>query len=78
MTIDTALPVRDPLRFRKICLIRTCLKTLVAKQRIKMTITDQIKILDRKVMQNEARYDLDRKLLKYLHCLLITWINMSI
>ena len=26
-----------------------------------MTITDQIKILDRKIMQNEAEYDLDRK-----------------
>ena len=29
-----------------------------------MTITDQIKILDRKIMQNEARYDLDRKAAK--------------
>ena len=26
-----------------------------------MTITDQIKILDRKITQNEAQYDLDRK-----------------
>ena len=26
-----------------------------------MTLTNQIKILDRKVMQNEAQYDLDRK-----------------
>ena len=26
-----------------------------------MTITDQIKILDRKILQNEARYDLDKK-----------------
>ena len=26
-----------------------------------MTITDQFKILDRKIMQNEAQYDLDRK-----------------
>ena len=26
-----------------------------------MTITNQIKILDRKIMQNEAQYDLDRK-----------------
>ena len=26
-----------------------------------MTITDQIKILNRKIMQNEAQYDLDRK-----------------
>ena len=45
-------------------MILTCLKTLVAKQRIKMTITDQIKILDRKIMQNEAQYDLDRKAAK--------------
>ena len=26
-----------------------------------MTITDQIKILDKKNLQNEARYDLDKK-----------------
>ena len=26
-----------------------------------MTVTNQIKILDRKIMQNEAQYDLDRK-----------------
>ena len=29
-----------------------------------MTVTDQIKILDRKVMQNEAQYDSDRKAAK--------------
>ena len=29
-----------------------------------MTITDQIKILDRKIMQNEGQYDLDRKAAK--------------
>ena len=29
-----------------------------------MTITDQIKILDKKNMQNEAPYDLDRKAAK--------------
>ena len=29
-----------------------------------MTITDQINILNRKVMQNEAQYDLDRKAVK--------------
>ena len=28
---------------------------------IKMTVADQIKILDRKIMQNEAQYDLGRK-----------------
>ena len=29
-----------------------------------MTITDQIKILNRKIMQNEAQCDLDRKVAK--------------
>ena len=43
-----------------------------------MTVTDQIKILDRKIMENEAHYDLDRKVAKYLHCLLIIWVNMNI
>ena len=31
---------------------------------MKMTITDQIKILHKKIMQNEAQYDLDRKAAK--------------
>ena len=43
-----------------------------------MTVSDQIKILDRKIKQNEAQYDLDRKQLRYLHGLLETWINMNI
>ena len=47
-----------------------------------MTVTDQIKILDRKIMQNEAQYDLDKKKkkkqLKYLHCFLIIRISMNI
>ena len=42
-----------------------------------MTVTNQIKILSRKIMQNEAQYDLDRKAAKYLHCLLIIWTNMN-
>ena len=29
-----------------------------------MTVTDQIKILDKRTMQNEAQYDLDRKAAK--------------
>ena len=29
-----------------------------------MTIADQIKILDRKILQNEAQYDLDREAAK--------------
>ena len=31
---------------------------------MKMTVTDQIKTLDRKIVQNEAQYDLDRKAAK--------------
>ena len=42
-----------------------------------MRITDQIKILNKNIMQNEAQYDLE-KLLEYLHYLLITWTNMNI
>ena len=29
-----------------------------------MTVTNKVKILDRKIMQNEAQYDLDRKAAK--------------
>ena len=29
-----------------------------------MTVTDQIKVLNRKIMQNESQYDLDRKATK--------------
>ena len=29
-----------------------------------MTITDQVKILDKEIIQNEAQYDLDRKAAK--------------
>ena len=45
-----------------------------------MTVTDQIKILDRKIMQNEARYDLDRNAAKIsaLYLGQITWTNMNI
>ena len=45
---------------------------------MKMTITDQIKTLDRKIMQNEAQYDLDRNAAKISSFLLIIWINMNI
>ena len=44
---------------------------------MKMTVTDQLKSLDRKIMENEAQYDLE-KVLKYLRCLLITWTSMNI
>ena len=50
LTIDTTLPSSNSLRFRK-NLFDTCL-------------TDQIKILIRKIKQNKAQYDLDRKAAK--------------
>ena len=54
LTTDTMLTASNPLRFRK----------KFVSFLIKMTATDQIKILDGKVMQNEAQYDLDRKAAK--------------
>ena len=50
LTIDTTLPIDNPLRFRK------NLNTL-----IKMTLTDELKILDDKIKANQTRYDLDRE-----------------
>ena len=52
-TIDTTLLASNSLRFRKNCFIHT-----------KMRVADQIKILYRKIKQNEAQYDLDRKAAK--------------
>ena len=60
LTIVTMLPASDPLRFLKKCLILNVFKRHYCKQCIKMTVTDQIKILDRTIMQ----YDLDRKAAK--------------
>ena len=51
LTIDTTLPSSNSLRFRK-----NLFDTLQ-----KMTVTDQIKVLNRKIMQNEAQYNLDKK-----------------
>ena len=48
LTIDTTLPANDPLRFRKTLFF----------------YSDKIKILDRKIKQSEAQYDLDRKAVK--------------
>ena len=53
LTTDTTLPASGRTRFRKICFIL-----------IKMTVDDQIKVLDRKIKQNEIQYDLDRKAAK--------------
>ena len=54
MTIDTTLPSSNPLTFRK-----NLFDTLQ-----KMTVTDQIKILDRKNKQNESQYNLDEEATK--------------
>ena len=53
MSIDTTLPASDPLRFRKICF-----------DLIKITVADQLKIIDNKINANQAQYDLDRPVAK--------------
>ena len=42
-----------------------------------MTVTDRIKILNRKIMQNESQYDLDRKAAEISALSSKTWINMD-
>ena len=54
MTVDITLPSSHPFRFRK-----NLFDTLQ-----KMTVIDEIKILDRKIKQNESQYDLDREAAK--------------
>ena len=50
LTIDTTLPASNPLKFRKInCFLL-----------VKMTVTDQFKIIDNKIKENQAQYDLYR------------------
>ena len=61
------LSARDPLKFRK---------NLFGFY--KMTVTDQIKILDRKILQNEAQYDLDRKTAKISALSSNIWTNINI
>ena len=45
---------------------------------MKTTVADQIKILDRKIMQNKLQCDLDRKAAKISALLLIISTNMNI
>ena len=52
MTTDTTLRASDPLRFRKNFFL------------IKMTVTDHIKLLNRKIEKNEVQYNLDRNATK--------------
>ena len=42
-----------------------------------MTVTDQIKILNRKIKQNESKYDLDREAAKISALSSKTWTNMN-
>ena len=51
LTIDTTLPVSDPLRFRK----------KFFRIFIKMTLTDELKILDDKIKANQAQHDLGKE-----------------
>ena len=54
LTIDTTLPADSSLRFRK--------KSF--RFLIKMTLTDELKILNDKIKANQAQYDLDREAAK--------------
>ena len=53
-TINTTLPADNPLRFRK--------KSF--RFIIKMTLTDEIELLDDTIKENQAQYDLDREAAK--------------
>ena len=53
LTIDTTLPASDPLRFRKNLLLS-----------LKITVTDQLKIIDDKIKANQAQYDLGKLVAK--------------
>ena len=61
LIIDTALPGNHPLIFRKNLFDFYIYKRHQLQARYKNDRTDQIKILDKKIMQNERQYDLDRK-----------------
>ena len=50
LTIGTTLASKNSLRFRK--------------NRLKMTLTDDLKILNDKIKANQAQYDLDREAAK--------------
>ena len=54
MTICTTLPVSNPLRLRK----------KFVRIFIKMTLADELKILDDKIKANQAQYDLGREAAK--------------
>ena len=54
LTIDTTVPVSDPLRFRK----------KFFRIFIKMTLTDEPKILDDKIKVNQAQHDLGKEAAK--------------
>ena len=54
LTIDTTLPVSDPLRFRN----------FFFRIFIKMTLNDELKILDDKIKANQAQHDLGNSLPK--------------
>ena len=61
LTIGTTLPADNPLRFRKISF----------RSLIKMTLTEQVKLLDDRIKANKAQYDLDRETAKRNICIII-------
>ena len=55
LTIDSILPADNPLRFRK---------KIFGFFFIKMTLIDEVKILDNKITANQAQYNLHREAAK--------------
>ena len=68
LTIDTTLSANNSLRFKK--------KSF--KSFIKMTLTDELKILDDKIKTNQAQVIQIEKQLRFLHYHLKNWISMNI
>ena len=52
LTIDTTLAAGNPMKFFRFSFI-------------KMTLTEQVKILDDKIKANKGQYDLDREIKRY-------------
>ena len=66
LTIDTTLPADNFLRFKK----------KYFRSFIKMTLTDELKILDGKIKANQVQYNFDREAAKS-SINMINWINMN-
>ena len=69
LTIDNiTLSAKDLLRLRK----------KIYNSLIKMTLTDELKIIDGKIKANQDKYGSDREAAKFLHYHQKNWMNMNI